>query len=150
MNSADDIVPWRTFRICKSLCISIKYQAIIVSFPLNRQMFPLWNSWHLNLNLELGLWYIPEPKILYIILWAEIIWFTMGIFETSIKNYDTVCSTPRHRWELPGNCPIFTVVMVIYHYVERIWRILVTPVFCITYMTINRYYPGEPVNIHIQ
>ena len=35
----------------------------------------------------------------------------------------------RHRWELPGNYPVFTVVMVIYHYVERIWRILVTPIF---------------------
>ena len=34
-----------------------------------------------------------------------------------------------HRWELPGNCPVFTVVMVIYHYVERIWRILVPPIF---------------------
>ena len=32
-----------------------------------------------------------------------------------------------HRWELPGNYPLFTVVMVIYHYVERIRRILVTP-----------------------
>ena len=31
-----------------------------------------------------------------------------------------------HRWELPGNYPVFTLVMVIYHYVERIWRILVT------------------------
>ena len=35
----------------------------------------------------------------------------------------------RHRQELPGNYPIFTVVMVIYHYVERIWIILVTPNF---------------------
>ena len=26
-----------------------------------------------------------------------------------------------HRWELPGNYPVFTVVMVIYHYVEIIW-----------------------------
>ena len=34
-----------------------------------------------------------------------------------------------HRWELPGNCPVFTVVMVMYHYVERIWRIIVTPNF---------------------
>ena len=34
-----------------------------------------------------------------------------------------------HRWGLPGNYPVFTVVMVIYHYVERIWRILVTPIF---------------------
>ena len=32
-----------------------------------------------------------------------------------------------HRWELPGNYPIFTAVMVIYHYVEIIWRIIVTP-----------------------
>ena len=35
--------------------------------------------------------------------------------------------TVKDRWELPGNCPVFTVVMEIYHYVERIWRILVTP-----------------------
>ena len=56
-----------------------------------------------------------------------------------------------HRWELPDNYPVFTMVMVIYHYVERIWRIIVTPtVFNITYMIINIYYPGEPVNIHIQ
>ena len=40
--------------------------------------------------------------------------------------------------------------MVVYHYVERIWRILVTPIFYITYIIINIYYPGEPVNIHIQ
>ena len=31
-----------------------------------------------------------------------------------------------HRWELPDNYPVFTVVMVIYHYVERIWIILLT------------------------
>ena len=34
-----------------------------------------------------------------------------------------------HRWELPGNYPVFTMVMVIYHYAERIWRVLVTPKF---------------------
>ena len=34
-----------------------------------------------------------------------------------------------HRWELPGNYPLLTVLMVIYHCVERIWRILVTPNF---------------------
>ena len=43
-----------------------------------------------------------------------------------------------HRWELPGNYPVFTVLMVIYHYVERIWRIIVTPIFYITYNIINR------------
>ena len=34
-----------------------------------------------------------------------------------------------HIWELLGNYPVLTVVMVIYHYVDRIWRILVTPDF---------------------
>ena len=56
----------------------------------------------------------------------------------------------KNRWELPGNYPFFTVVMVIYHYVERIWIILVAPIFNIIYIIINLYYPGEPVNIHIQ
>ena len=35
----------------------------------------------------------------------------------------------RYRWESPVNYPVFTVVMVIYHYFERIWRIIVTPIF---------------------
>ena len=35
----------------------------------------------------------------------------------------------RHRWKLPGNYPVFTVVMVICHYVERTWIILITPNF---------------------
>ena len=37
--------------------------------------------------------------------------------------------TVGHRWELPGNYPDLTMVIVIYHNIERIWRILVTPVF---------------------
>ena len=32
-------------------------------------------------------------------------------------------------WELPGNYPVFTMVMVIYHYVERIWRVIIDPNF---------------------
>ena len=56
----------------------------------------------------------------------------------------------RHRWELPGNYPVFTVVMVIYHYVERYGEFSLPPLFNITCMIINIYYPGEPVNIHIQ
>ena len=34
-----------------------------------------------------------------------------------------------HRWELPCNYPVFTMVMLMYHYVEIIWRIIVTPIF---------------------
>ena len=29
-----------------------------------------------------------------------------------------------HRWELPGKYPVFNMVMVIYHYVERIGEFL--------------------------
>ena len=38
--------------------------------------------------------------------------------------------------------------MVIYHYVERICRIIVTPKFFITYIISNTYYPGGTVNIY--
>ena len=55
MNSADDIGDLRTFRVRKSLCIPMKYPAIIVSFPLNRPTFLLWNSCYLYLDMERGL-----------------------------------------------------------------------------------------------
>ena len=42
------------------------------------------------------------------------------------------------------------MIMVIYHYAEIIWGILVTPNFCITCTIMKKYYPGELVNIHIQ
>ena len=72
--------------------------------------------------------------------------FPVGEMEISWEKPEGV----QHRWELPGNYPVFAMVMVIYHYVERIWRILVTPKIFITYTIINKYYPGEPVSIHIQ
>ena len=56
----------------------------------------------------------------------------------------------KHRWGLPGNQPVFTVVMEFYHYIERIWRIIVTPNFLYNIYDHEKYYPGEPVNIHIQ
>ena len=40
--------------------------------------------------------------------------------------------------------------MVIYNYNDRIWIILVTLKFCITYTNQEKYYPGEQVNMHIQ
>ena len=42
------------------------------------------------------------------------------------------------------------MVMVIYHYVERIWGIIVTTNFFITYKIRKKYYQGEPGNINIQ
>ena len=53
-------------------------------------------------------------------------------------------------WESPDNCLVFTVVMVMYHYVERIWIIIVTPNFSYKIYNREKYFPGEPVNIHIQ
>ena len=40
--------------------------------------------------------------------------------------------------------------MVIYHYVERIWRIIVTPDILYNIYDHEKYYPDEPVNVHIQ
>ena len=40
--------------------------------------------------------------------------------------------------------------MAIYHYVERICRILVTPIFLYNKYDHENIYPGEPANIHIQ
>ena len=42
------------------------------------------------------------------------------------------------------------MVIVIYHYVDRIRRILVTPNFLYNIYDHEKYYPGEPVNIHTQ
>ena len=47
---------------------------------------------------------------------------------TIIYPYD-LGGTTTHIWELPVKYPIFTMVMVIHHYVERIWRIIDIPNF---------------------
>ena len=59
-------------------------------------------------------------------------------------------ATDIHRWELPGNYPVFAVVMVTYHYVEIIWRFFVTPDFVYNIYDNEKYYTGEPVNIYTQ
>ena len=40
--------------------------------------------------------------------------------------------------------------MVIYHYIEIIWRIIVTPKFSYNIYDHEKYYPGEPVNINMK
>ena len=42
------------------------------------------------------------------------------------------------------------MVMLIYYFVERIWGIIVTPDFLYNIYDHEKYYPDEPVNIHIQ
>ena len=56
----------------------------------------------------------------------------------------------RHRWELPGNYPVFTMVILMYHYVKRIWGILFTPNFLYNIYDNEWYHSVEPVNIYIQ
>ena len=55
-----------------------------------------------------------------------------------------------HRWELPGNYPVFAMVMLIYHYVERIREFSLPPIFSYNINDNEKYYPDEPVNIRIQ
>ena len=50
-----------------------------------------------------------------------------------------------HRWELPGNYPVFTMVMVVYHYV---WRIIITPDFCITYTIMKKNQVNQLIYIY--
>ena len=66
------------------------------------------------------------------------------------KNISWQQGVVNHIRELPGNYPVFTVVMAIYHYVKIIWRILLTPNFSYNIYNNEKYYSGEPVNIHIQ
>ena len=40
--------------------------------------------------------------------------------------------------------------MVIFHYIEIIWRILVTLEFSYNIISPEIYYPDEPVDIHVQ
>ena len=42
------------------------------------------------------------------------------------------------------------MVMVIYNYVERICRIIVTPIVSYNIYYHEKYYPSEPTNIYIQ
>ena len=76
---------------------------------------------------------IENKMIKGIKLYAKVVIRLENYFDmeaSSLKIFlDQVENRVHHRWELPGNYPVFTVVMAIYHYVERIWRILVTPNF---------------------
>ena len=40
--------------------------------------------------------------------------------------------------------------MVIYHYSEKIWIILVSPIFLYNMYNHEKYYPNEPVIMHIK
>ena len=42
------------------------------------------------------------------------------------------------------------MVMEISHFVEIIGEFLLPLIFLIIYMIMKKYYPGQPVNIHIQ
>ena len=87
---------------------------------------------------------------------SQELFFVIFVFGVNFEgcflgNGVSICSRyAQHRWDLRGNYPVLAMEMVIYHYVERIWIILVTPIFCITYTIMNKQYSVEPVNIHIR
>ena len=58
--------------------------------------------------------------------------------------------TASHRWGLPGNFPICTVLVLIYHYIEIVRELLLTPIFLYNINDHEKCYPGEPVNINKQ
>ena len=61
---------------------------------------------------------------------ASVIYIFNNYYAADKNNTDKPLSpAQKHRWELPGSYPVFTMLMVIYHYVDIIWRILVTPNF---------------------
>ena len=93
--------------------------------------------------LYLGVYYLHTS----LPMWC--LYLNSGKFQSSSSTFYHV-PMYHHIWELPGNYPVFNVVMVIYHYVERIWRILVTPNFPYHIYDHEKYYPGEPVNMYIK
>ena len=78
-------------------------------------------------NMVLKRWYrhalgrAPQPS------WEDMS-KVKGDYASLYRRGKSTPSIENHRWELPGKYPVFTVVMVIYHYVERIWRIIITPI----------------------
>ena len=57
---------------------------------------------------------------------------------------------PSYVWRLLGNYPVFTTLMVIYHYVEIIGEFLLPSIFSCNIYNHENIYPCEPVNIYIQ
>ena len=105
----------------------------ITSHGSQKRMYPLSKSLSVNLLLHLSL---------QVVLWSTIYMF---IF---IQMY-VLHALYNHRWELPDKYPVLTVVMSIYHYVEIIGELSLPLIFLYNIYDHQKYYPGEPVNIHI-
>ena len=56
-------------------------------------------------------------------------WFSANTKHLHYQSSICILKYLNHIRELPGNYPVFTMIMVIFHYVDRICRILVTPFF---------------------
>ena len=72
----------------------------------------------------------------------------MGTRVTYAREFLNVMRTMDGNY--PGIYPVFTVVMVIYHYVERIGELSLLLNFLYNIYDYETIFPGEPVNIHIQ
>ena len=117
----------------------------------------------------LGLCLIPKkPSIVVLVLVIDNLWARICCANRPRKNCVSVGTfkPSQHRWEVLGNYPVFDVIMVIYHYVETICMILVTPNFLYnmcnhkyilsrwtssyTYSIMNKYYSGEQLDHYHQ
>ena len=72
------------------------------------------------------------------------------IFTPPCSPWERVSYKKFHRRKLPDNCSVFTVVMVIYYYIDIIGEFLLPPFFSYNIYDHQKYYSGEPVSIHIQ
>ena len=90
--------------------------AIIASSSIVSDTFSITYHSELSPSLWLGNSLPLQPNV-----WAGSLW------RLEYHPIISPMSSCMHRWELPVNYRVFAVVLVIYHYVERIWRILVTP-----------------------
>ena len=63
------------------------------------------------------------------------LWLSSQALGSYIAYFGTFFS--KHRWKLPGNYPVFTVVMLIYHYVEITGEFSLPPIFRIPYKIMN-------------
>ena len=67
-----------------------------------------------------------------------------------LQSFGTLTTTLHYICKLAGKYSVFAMAMEIYHYSEIIGSFSLLPILHITYMIIKRYYPGEPLHIHIQ
>ena len=94
LNYEYNVVDWINFLIHKSLCIPMKYQAILVPFPLKRPIFVvklliLWFKYETRLVI-----YTKTKNLIYHLVGRKHL-MNNGYFRNIIKKITTLC-VPHH------------------------------------------------------